>query len=224
MTAYQLTRHARSKSIKIRVVAHGEVKVTAPRYTPKIMIDAFVKRSQPWIEAQQRKATIRQQAFPTLDTQGKLVSYLGKLYTYTYQPEPQATKITTKGDTLFVAPITGLEKDVAKTLTNWLQTESKQYFYTHVPYWAKHMGVSYQRLRFGQQTSRWGSCSSNGTLSFNWRLIHFKEAVINYVIIHELAHVQEMNHAPEFWKIVKQFSPDYKQHVRFLKQQQLAVL
>ena len=74
------------------------------------------------------------------------------------------------------------------------------------------MDIAYQRISLRQQSSRWGSCSSRGNLNFNWRLVHYPPAIIDYVIIHELAHRLEMNHSKKFWAIVKKFDSEYLIH------------
>lgn len=85
-------------------------------------------------------------------------------------------------------------------------------------YYAKLMQVDYQRITIRDQKTRWGSCSSNGSLNFNWRLIMAPEPVLDYVVIHELAHRREMNHSPRFWQHVAAVMPDYQVHRNWLRQ------
>ncbi len=79
------------------------------------------------------------------------------------------------------------------------------------------LDVSYKRLTIRDQRTRWGSCSRQGTLSFNWRLIMFSDIIIDYVILHEAAHLREMNHSAVFWKIVEKYCPYYKVHRKWLR-------
>jgi predicted metal-dependent hydrolase len=79
------------------------------------------------------------------------------------------------------------------------------------------MGIPYRRLSIRGQKNRWGSCSRNGTVSLNWKLMFLPEPIIDYVIVHELAHIREMNHSAKFWDIVQNFCPDYKRYRRYLK-------
>ncbi len=79
-----------------------------------------------------------------------------------------------------------------------------------------HLGVRYNRLVIRGQKTRWGSCSRKSNLSFNWKLIMAPEPVINYVIIHELAHLKEMNHTKRFWELVAQYCPRWREHKKWL--------
>jgi len=84
--------------------------------------------------------------------------------------------------------------------------------------WSPEMGVEWQRLRIGNQLSRWGSCSSSGTLSFNWRAMYLPEQLLDYLVIHELAHVEHPNHSPQFWELVERYDVRFKQSRKNLKQ------
>lgn len=88
---------------------------------------------------------------------------------------------------------------------------AKQYIPQRVAYYASRMGVSYGRISIREQKTRWGSCSSKGNLNFNWKLMLMPEEVLDYVVVHELAHRKEMNHSPRFWAVVEAELPDYRQ-------------
>ena len=85
-------------------------------------------------------------------------------------------------------------------------------------YYAPKMGVTYGRVSVRDQKTRWGSCSSEGNLNFNWRLIMAPPGVMDYVVVHELAHRKEMNHSSKFWAIVEQEMPDYQERKQRLKE------
>ena len=84
-------------------------------------------------------------------------------------------------------------------------------------YFASRMGVSYQRISVRAAKTRWGSCSSKGNLNFNWRLVLAPREVLDYVVVHELAHRKEMNHSPAFWAEVEKILPDYRERRKWLK-------
>lgn len=95
---------------------------------------------------------------------------------------------------------------------------AKEYFPKRADYYAQQIGVSYERIRIAEQKTRWGSCSSKGTLSFNWKLMLAPPKVLDYVVVHELCHRKEMNHSPRFWKLVEEIMPDYKEYRKWLKE------
>ena len=94
---------------------------------------------------------------------------------------------------------------------------AKQYIYERVEYYLPQTGGHYSSIRIGDQKSRWGSCSSNGTLSFSWRLMLAPPRVLDYVVIHELCHLTHMNHSKDFWDMVESIDADYKEHRKWLK-------
>lgn len=98
------------------------------------------------------------------------------------------------------------------------RSQAKQVFARKVAWYARQMQVSYGTITIREQKTRWGSCSSRGNLNFNWRLILAPEPVLDYVVIHELAHRKEMNHSAGFWGIVEEMMPDYRQYRGWLKQ------
>lgn len=84
-------------------------------------------------------------------------------------------------------------------------------------HYAEAMGVDYSRITLRQQKTRWGSCSARGSLNFNWKLVFASEPVLDYVIVHELAHRREMNHSPRFWSVVEEAMPDYRAQRAWLR-------
>lgn len=109
-------------------------------------------------------------------------------------------------------------------LEPYLQAYLKQYAARLIPgrvhAWSQAMKLFPKRISIRSQRTRWGSCSSRGTLSFNWRLVMATPEVLDYVVIHEISHLAAPNHSPRFWELVQTFSPDYKQHRRWLRDQQ----
>lgn len=87
-----------------------------------------------------------------------------------------------------------------------------------VRYYADIMGISYGRITIREQKTRWGSCSCKGNLNFNWKLMLMPPEILDYVVVHELAHRKEMNHSRDFWKIVEQVLPDYQERRKRLRE------
>lgn len=95
---------------------------------------------------------------------------------------------------------------------------ARDIFTRKVSWYARIMGVTYGRIAIREQKTRWGSCSSKGNLNFNWRLIFAPPEVLDYVVVHELAHRREMNHSKAFYNIVESVLPDYKKSRRWLRE------
>ncbi|MCI8666319.1 MAG: M48 family metallopeptidase [Dorea sp.] len=96
--------------------------------------------------------------------------------------------------------------------------KAMEIFPKRVEYYARLMGISYGRITIREQKTRWGSCSGRGNLNFNWKLTLMPPEILDYVVVHELAHRKEMNHSKDFWKIVEQVLPDYQKRRKRLKE------
>lgn len=222
MNSYSIKRVKRSRSIRLRVEPNGKVLVTAPPFAPHYLIERFVAKQQPWIERQQQRLVLKKNVHPVFDWEANIVSYLGQLLQIELgEYRVGVDKVRVEPGVLRVSPPSGKLFDAKKILVAWLKKRGEAEILERLPPLASRMEARYQKVRFSQQKSRWGSCSSNGTLSFNWRLIHYHPQVIDYVIVHELAHTLEHNHSEAFWRIVSEHIPDYKRHVALLKTQVL---
>ena len=99
-----------------------------------------------------------------------------------------------------------------------LRQKAKEVIRARVEYYAPKMGVTYKRIFIKEQKTRWGSCSAAGNLNFNWKLILIDEELLDYVVVHELAHRKEMNHSPRFWRVVEDTMPEYRKYQKWLKE------
>ncbi len=99
----------------------------------------------------------------------------------------------------------------------FLKKRAKEYLPERIDLLSKKIGIVFNKIGIRGQKTRWGSCSSKGKLSFNFKLMKFRSEVIDYVIIHELCHLKEMNHSKKFWNLVEKFCPDYKRLRKELK-------
>ncbi len=105
---------------------------------------------------------------------------------------------------------TDVEREAGKKLARKVFAERCQLF-------AERMGVTYGTISVREQKTRWGSCSAKGNLNFNWKLVLMPDEVLDYVVVHELAHRKEMNHSPAFWALVERVIPDYRVQRAWLK-------
>jgi len=221
----QIKYHKRSRSIRLKADSAGRITVTAHPLTPKFLINRFIKQSQPWINKHRSRGKKRDSAV----SQGEL-----KLFGETYQRQIGSSNLTNHNPGIYIDDKTlvfiptnplqspkKLQSEFDRKLKDWLKRTCHTYVSRRLVHYSEEMKLKYNRVSLKNLTSRWGSCSSQGNLNFNWRLVHFPPDVIDYVIVHELAHLKEPNHSKQFWQLVAKHDSSYKKHKRQL--QQLAV-
>lgn len=99
-----------------------------------------------------------------------------------------------------------------------LRQQARKRLTERTDYYKTILGVDYKRIRIADQKTRWGSCSSTGTISYNWHLVLLPDAILDYVVVHELCHLRQMNHSKDFWKMVEGILPDYQSRRKWLKE------
>ncbi len=204
-------RTNRSRSVKIHLTREGVVVVTTPLRFPTHAIPHYVEEARGWIQKRQLELKGKPQLISTTQ-----VYYLGTpLEIYPTQDMDGSVKV--RGDKVMLSPLSGEATASRKLLDQWLKNRAIEYCLPRIETLAARMGVSYKGVRFKQQQTCWGSCSRNKNLNFNWKLIHAPKEVIDYVIIHELAHLIHLNHGHAFWDLVAKFDPDHPLHRGWLK-------
>jgi len=101
----------------------------------------------------------------------------------------------------------------------WLMRQARTVFAQRLDHFAPQLQVQWRRLTLSNAGTRWGSARVDGSIRLNWRLVHFKQAVIDYVVVHELSHLRVMDHSPRFWDTVRAVVPDYPELRKVLKDQ-----
>ncbi|MCL1962252.1 MAG: M48 family metallopeptidase [Desulfovibrionaceae bacterium] len=222
--AYQL-RRGRRRSIGFTVGADG-LTVSAPHWTTLAQVDAALRDKQGWIVAKLGQARERQQRLESARIdwkEGASVPFLGQPVILLLDPRqshgrggavldascagaapPGAPPLTLR----LGLPRTAAPEQLRDITQAWLMRQARRVFTARLDYFAPQLGVRWQRLTLSSAGTRWGSASADGSIRLNWRLIHLRETVIDYVVVHELAHLREMNHGPRFWQIVESVVPD----------------
>jgi predicted metal-dependent hydrolase len=221
-----LLKRATRRTIGFVVGPRG-LAVSAPRWVGQPQIDHAVQLKADWIL---RKLAEQGQRLVQLDAaridwrDGVRLPYLGDdllirtaALTRTVLQEPQPLHHQPR--TLHLRlPAVGTPEQIRNATQHWLQQQARALFEARIAHYAAAMGVQVTRLRLSSARTRWGSASSDGSVRLNWRLVHFPLATLDYVVVHELAHLREMNHSPAFWAIVRGVMPDYEQRRRTLKE------
>ncbi len=212
---YEHLISTRSRSLRLRIASDGHVIVSTPPRTPQRVIDDFVTAHEAWITNAQ--AHLEKRPRPV---QKDKVMVFGTWYNLDIHRELTAqTGVHLEKDQLVIAPSDpkASGEAVTKIITRFIKTTAEKYIIPRTHQWAGVMGIEFHAISLREQKTRWGSCSSRGNLQFNWRLVHYPAEVIDYVIIHELAHRRQMNHSAAFWNIVKTYDPAYLEHRGWLK-------
>ncbi|WP_434521777.1 M48 family metallopeptidase [Halorubrum sp. AS12] len=110
------------------------------------------------------------------------------------------------------------QSTVKQVLENVYRREARDHFAERADHYAEQMGVEYEKIEIRNQRTKWGSCSTTGTISLNWRLMMAPPEVVDYVVVHELAHLREKNHDNEFWSLVAEYDPAYETHAEWLNE------
>ena len=223
MVSFRLER-SRRKSIGFLVGADGLV-VRAPNWVPLREVDAAVQEKGGWIVAklQQFKERQTEQFQKAIEWRhGAEVPFLGRtvqlcvlergvgrVHGQDLAPE-QVLPVTVPPG----ASVTQV-RDAAQV---WLKKQAKVLFEARLHHFAPLLGVRWQKLSLSSASTRWGSARTDGHIRLNWRLIHLPISQIDYVVVHELAHLREMNHSPRFWETVGEVMPDYAERRKALRQ------
>lgn len=212
------------KTLAIEISRKNGVVVRAPRYMKQQEIWKILKEKSAWIFAKEAELKKQTELLEQRNLQygsGEKIPFLGKEYLLCIS-ENKANRscyIKTQENRLeIVTP--DLEVSVLKeAIHRWYIEQAGIVTAQRTAFYAEKMGVSYGRITIRSQKTRWGSCSAKGNLNFNWNLILFPLEILDYVVVHELAHRKEMNHSAAFWKEVEAILPDYKERRSFLKKQ-----
>ncbi|MFI5447529.1 M48 family metallopeptidase [Polaromonas sp. UC242_47] len=225
VVAYQFRRGKR-RTIGFSVGAEGLV-VSAPKWVPLYEIDKAVQEKAGWIVAKLQETRARHARLESarIDWKnGASLPFLGAPVTLVIDPRHAfggvggELKTSTASDspggtaasTLHIALAQDATADqIRDSVQAWLMRQAKRLFTERLDHFAPQLGVQWRKLSLSSAGTRWGSASADGSIRLNWRLIHFKLSVIDYVVVHELSHLREMNHSPRFWDTVRAVVPDY---------------
>jgi predicted metal-dependent hydrolase len=206
--SYQVRRSERARRVRVTVDAVRGVEVVLPRRAAEREAAAAVRELRPWIERRFAELDRTRQA---LASRGATVPYLGRPLRLV--PEPLRTRVHRRGDDLVVP--TG---DHRPALERWYRRAARTEIAPRLDQATQAAGTPYTALTIRGQKTRWASCSRAGAMSFNWRLLLAPEPVLDYVVWHEVCHLEIMDHSPKFWALLAQRCPGYRDQQRWLRQ------
>lgn len=211
-----LKRSPRRRTIGIRV-HRGQVQVSAPPRAPLTEIQAFLMQKANWIRChlQRQEAALSQREIATY-LSGESVFFKGQALQIHLVEHDQTHR---QGDLLNLRNPTHSHAERATELANWFIEQAAQDLPKRVEYWSRTMRLVPRTLKIRHYKTRWGSCDRRGGLQFNWLIMMAPEEVIDYVVVHEIAHLAHFDHSPRFWSLVAQNLPNYPPLRAWLKQQ-----
>jgi len=204
---YRVRRSDRARRIRVNVDADG-VEVVLPRRAAAREAASAVRELEPWIRRRLSEVSHAQQA---IAARGDAVPYLGELLHI--RAEPGRARVHRRGDVLWTPA--GAERKPA--LERWYRRSARAEIAPRLDHACTLAGLSYSKLTIRGQRTRWASCSRTGAMSFNWRLLLAPEEVLEYVVWHEVCHLEVMDHSPRFWALLARWCPDYREHSRWLR-------
>ena len=186
----------------------GEISINAPKFLSESEIYKFYYLNRNWIHIQ-----INQCLVPKIVKEGLFLPVEGNLYEIKVKKSCSKIKILENNQICIPKNIS----DIGKELQTFLLEYCKSVMIPIILKKSNLIQKKIKKISFKDTKSRWGSCSSTGSIMLNWRLIMVPPSVYNYVIIHEIAHLVHMNHGPLFWKLVQELSPNYSKDKEWLK-------
>lgn len=222
--AYEF-RRARRRNIGFVVGPEG-LTVSAPKWVPLYEVEAALQSKADWILRKLDEMRVRGERLETARIEwkeGASFLFLGETVIVVLDPchafegggmlqtEAQPALDTPRLTLHLGLSHRATEAQIRDAVQAWLMRQAKRLFTERLDHFAPRLGVEWKKLSLSSASTRWGTASADGAIRLNWRLVHFRMPVIDYVVAHELSHLRVMDHSPRFWDTVRTVVPDYAQ-------------
>lgn len=207
----------RRKTISLRIKEDGKIVLYVPYHTPKGEIERFIKEKESWvikkISEKERSIKETEKAF----IPGEKFLYLGESYPFEIRGSDHQEPSLKLSFGKFILDQDHIEE--AKDLfIQWYKRQAKEMIAGRMDYYSNRLHLLPKGVRITSAKYRWGSCSRDNRISFSWRMIMAPLTIIDYILIHELAHIKEKNHSKRFWNYLESILPDYRKYRLWLKE------
>jgi predicted metal-dependent hydrolase len=223
---YRVRASNRARRLSLRMRERDSVEIVVPPFLVGVNPERVLREMETWIlrtidrmQRQERSAPLQPVG------EGTAITFMGnRLTVRVEETDRKRAAVHLRGEELTVLRPRGGTTDIPRILRLWCLAQAK----TAIPRRVRELNGRWNLPCAGvtvrNQKTRWGSCSRRGTLSLNWRLVLLPSSVMDYLILHELAHLKEMNHSPRFWKVVASLCPGYREEERWLRKHGRSVL
>jgi predicted metal-dependent hydrolase len=216
---YRIRRSQRARHARILVGAEG-VEVVVPARFPLREVEPFVEEKRGWIERTLRRMRESESELPAARLEdGGEVPYLGERLALRVRVEPERSRahVARRGAELHVAVDRAGREALRDALERWFRKRARAEIAPRLDTAAARAGARYSSLQIRGQRTRWASCSSSGAMSFNWRLLLAPAEILDYVVEHEVAHLERHDHSRRFWELLASRCPEWLGHERWLR-------
>jgi len=205
---------SKRKTISLQITDKATLIIKAPYEVSEQTIKDIIAKHAKWINKKREEILLRDPKFIKKEfVNGEGLLYLGKHYKLTIV-DKQAEPLVFKNGFFLSKAYLPIAREV---FVNWYRERAYEKISERVEWYAKKRGFKYNKINITNAQKRWGSCSAKGNLNFSWSLIMAPLCVIDYVVVHELVHLEEMNHSKSFWNKVKMLMPNYEKYKNWLK-------
>jgi predicted metal-dependent hydrolase len=211
---YDVHRSSEATEPRIDVDIHG-VNVIIPDSTD-VQPQELLKENAVWIVDKKREYDKYREQIPDREFEpGETFPYLGDQLEIVVEQRSTSEVV----DSEFQLAEHHVEQtSIQRALETLYRREARNHLEARADHFAEQMNVEYDAIEIRNQRTKWGSCSTTGTLGLNWRLMMAPPEMVDYIVIHELAHLRESNHGSEFWSLVAEFDPEYEAHSEWLSE------
>lgn len=203
------------RTIAVEITKEGGILVRAPMKLPRREVFAFVQQNRGWIIRKLDQVRIQpQECTPMQFREGESFPFLGEQYRMRFVEGGEFLR-KHNGEFLLGVDLSSRARDLFLT---WYRARAREIIEDRVEHHALRMGLRVRSVRITDARRRWGSCNAAGAVNFTWRLVMAPPEVIDYVVVHELVHLIEMNHSRRFWEQLGRILPDYAERRTWLRE------
>ncbi|MDH7511994.1 MAG: SprT family zinc-dependent metalloprotease [Clostridiales bacterium] len=223
---YRIKRGRRKKSVAITIANTSQVVVSAPRVLSNEEIRELVQKKAGWIQKKQAYFRELRKLHPEKEyVSGEQVLFLGRKYRLKVieKEDGPISELMLMGRRITISinkdmPEEKRKEIIREALTKWYYSRATEVILQRAKRYSQLLNLAPKKIIVRNQQKRWGSCSKNGALRFNWRISMAPVSIIDYVVVHEICHLKQKNHSSDFWRQVALVLPDYKKRRQWLRE------